>query len=244
MTGIAERIAAVRHRVEQSARAAGRAPSEVHLLAVSKTVSSQTVRDAYACGLRDFGENYVQELSRKAADLTDLPDIAWHMIGHLQKNKARHVVRSVAAVHAVHSPELARELGRRAAASEGPAAWGLGWQGRPNRLRLPVLVEVNVGGEEQKAGCVPAALGALLDAIEQEPALELAGLMTVPPYTEDPVRARPFFDQLTELRARYGGPARLPELSMGMTHDLEVAIAAGSTIVRVGTAIFGSRTVI
>jgi pyridoxal phosphate enzyme (YggS family) len=141
----------------------------------------------------------------------------------------------ISVVHTLDSTRLARELGKRAAerqaAEEAPDA----------PVRLPVLAEVNVGGEEQKSGIAPAELGPLLETIEQEPALELRGLMTVPPHTGDPAEARPFFDELSRLRERHGGVARLPELSMGMTHDLEYAVAAGATLVRVGTAIFGMR---
>jgi pyridoxal phosphate enzyme (YggS family) len=226
MSTVAEGLAGVRERIARAAAAAGRDAATIRLLAVSKTKPALAIREAYAAGQREFGENYVQELLAKAEELADLPDLRWHMIGHLQTNKARQVVRVASVVHTVDSVKLARELGKRAAAAEA---------------RVTVLVEVNVGGEAQKSGCAPAALGEVLSAIDAEPALELAGLMTVPPHTDDPAGARPFFDQLVALRGAHGGAARLPELSMGMTHDLEHAVAAGATIVRVGTAIFGAR---
>lgn len=224
---ISARIAAVHARIERAARAAGREPSSVRLLAVSKTKPEAAIRAAYAAGQRDFGENYAQELARKAETLADLPDLRWHMIGHLQRNKAKQIVKLVSAIHTVDSVRLAEELGKRAAEAA--------------RDRLAVLVEVNVGGEAQKSGCAPAELADVLSAIERAPALRLSGLMTVPPHTDDPAGARPFFDRLVALRDAHGGVARLPELSMGMTHDLEQAIGAGATWVRIGTAIFGER---
>lgn len=237
MDTVAERLAEVRERIARAAKEAGRDPSSVRLLAASKTKSPELIREAYAAGQRDFGENYVQELAEKAEALSDLPDLRWHMIGHLQSNKARHVVQHASAVHTVHSAKLARELGRRAADHPVPEARQL-IAGNP---RLVVLVEVNVGGEAQKSGCSPEELGAVVGAVDAEPALALRGLMTVPPHTDDPAGARPFFDELVRLRDAHGGSARLPELSIGMTHDLEPAVMAGSTIVRVGTAIFGER---
>ncbi len=223
---LADNLAVVRDRIARAARAAGRDPAELHLLAVTKTWPAAVVRDAYALGLRDFGENYAQELAEKADALADLAGLRWHFIGHLQRNKARVVAPRVAAVHTVDGPPLAAELARRAAAA-----------GRV----LEVFAQVNVGGEAQKSGCAPAEAAALCDAIEREPALRLRGLMTVPPHTDDPAGARGPFTALAALRDALGGPARLPELSMGMTHDLEVAIACGATIVRVGSALFGSR---
>jgi PLP dependent protein len=223
---VAERLASVNARIEAAALAAGRARSEISLVAVTKTHPSTAIRAAYAAGQRDFGENYVQELLSKADELAELEGIVWHMIGHLQRNKARQVVRLAPVVHTIDSVRLAAELGKRASELPQP---------------LSVLVEVNVGGEAQKAGCDPDQLGSVLAAIEAAPSLRLSGLMTVPPHTDDPAGARPFFDELVRLRDAHGGAARLPELSMGMTHDLEQAIFAGATMVRVGTAIFGER---
>jgi pyridoxal phosphate enzyme (YggS family) len=226
---VAGALAAVRARIDEAASAAGRAPESVKLVAVSKLHASQKIREAYAAGQRDFGENYVQELVKKAEELADLPDLRWHLIGNLQRNKARHVAGLVTMLHTVDSTELARELAKRATAAQ---------RAQP----LSVLVEVSIAGEAQKHGVAPAELGALLDAIETLPALSLRGLMCVPPLSEDAAAARPHFDALRALRDQHGGAQRLPELSMGMTHDLEHAVAAGATLVRVGTAIFGSRT--
>jgi pyridoxal phosphate enzyme (YggS family) len=200
----------------------------VRLVAVSKLQSAEAIREAYALGQRDFGENYVQELSAKAEALADLPGLVWHFIGHLQRNKARHVARVAQVVHAIDSAELAAELGRRRTAQGGSP-------------RLRALVEVKLSAEASKHGCAVGELTQVLEAVEAEPALELAGLMTVPPLTEEPLQARPYFERLAALQKEHGGAARLPELSMGMTADLELAIAAGATIVRVGTAIFGAR---
>lgn len=215
----------VRARLTQALLAAGRAPDSTRLVAVSKFQSAAAIRAAYAAGQRDFGENYVQELQQKAAELRDLDELRWHMIGHLQRNKARLVAPLVSLLHTVHSVELARELDKRAT-GEG---------------RLAVLVEVNVGGEAQKSGCEPGALADVLRALGEATHLTVSGLMCVPPHTEDPSAARPYFDELVRLRELHGGAERLPELSMGMTADLEYAVAAGATIVRVGTAIFGER---
>jgi PLP dependent protein len=235
VSSIVEGLAGVRERIANAALAANRSPEQIRLVAVTKTKPPEAVREAYLAGQRDFGENYVQELLEKAEALQDLPDIRWHLIGHLQRNKVKPLLRVVSVVHTLDSTRLARELGRRAA--EVRAAGTVTGTGLP----LPVLAEVNVGGEGQKSGTSPSELGALLETIEQEPELRLSGLMTVPPVTDDPEGARPFFEELARLRDQYGGAERLPELSMGMTHDLEQAILAGATLVRVGTAIFGRR---
>lgn len=221
---LADNLALVRDRIARAARSAGRDPSSVHLIAVTKTWPADVVRDAYALGLRDFGENYAQEFVEKADALADLAGLRWHFIGHLQTNKARAVAPRAAAVHTVDSAKLTRELASRAA-------------GRV----IDAFVQVNVAGETQKSGCAPADAAAVCDAIEREPALRLRGLMTVPPHTDDPEGARAPFLALAALRDALGGSARLPELSMGMTHDLEVAVACGATAVRVGSALFGSR---
>ncbi len=226
MSGVAEALALVRDRVTRAAKAARRDPSSVKLVAVTKTHRAEVVREAYAAGQRAFGESYAQELALKAAALADLRDIEWHFIGHLQTNKAKLVAKDASVVHTVHSPELAAELGKRVAA--------LG------RAPLAVLVEVKLSEEATKHGAAPAELGPLLDAIERDSRLRLRGLMTMPPIGELDV-ARRTFEALVALRDRHGGVARLPELSMGMTHDFEEAIACGATIVRVGTAIFGER---
>lgn len=213
----------VRARLAAAVASAGRPADSVRLIAVSKFQPASAIREAYAAGQREFGENYVQELQEKAAELADLSELRWHLIGHLQRNKARLVVPIASLIHTVHSAELARELDKRASAE------------------LRVLVEVNVGGEAQKGGCAPESLGDVLDAIASTAHLRVAGLMCVPPVTAEPSGSKPFFDALGQLRDVHGGAARLPELSMGMTADLEYAVAAGATIVRVGTAIFGER---
>jgi hypothetical protein len=222
---IAERLGAVRDRIARAADAASRDPATITLVAVSKTKPPAAVREAYAAGLRDFGESYAQELATKADELFDLHDVRWHFIGHLQTNKAKYVARSAAIVHTVDSPALAQELAKRVT--------------KEGRDPLAVLVEVNVGGEAQKHGATPGELAAVIAAVDALPALRLRGLMTMPP--NDLESARRAFTALASLQELHGGRARLPELSMGMSDDLEVAIACGATLVRVGTAIFGAR---
>jgi len=224
---VAERLGEVRARIERAAREAGRDPATVRLVAVCKKKPPEAVREAYAAGQRAFGENYAQELAAKAEALADLPDIEWHFVGHLQTNKARVVARHAHVVHTVDSAALARELGKRAA-REGRAA------------PMPVLIEVNVGGEPQKAGAAPSDIDEVMQAVRAQPALALRGLMTMPP-AGDPAAARRAFETLVSLRNLHGGAAALPELSMGMSADLEVAVACGATLVRVGTDVFGPR---
>jgi PLP dependent protein len=228
VSDVASALFAVRERIRAAALASGRDPASVALVAVSKTHPAAAIRQAYAAGQRDFGENYVQELLQKAEELQDLSELRWHLIGHLQRNKARQVAPLLSLLHTVDTVELANELGKRLSAAA------------PGR-RLPVLVEVSIAGEAQKHGVAPNDLKELLDAVEARPELTLRGLMCVPPLSEDAAAARPHFERLRELQALHGGAARLPELSMGMTHDLEHAVAAGATLVRVGTAIFGAR---
>lgn len=216
---LAERLAAVRERIASACARAGREPEDVQLVAVSKRHPPEAIREAYALGQRVFGENYVQEMVDKADALADLEDLRWHFIGHLQRNKAKHVARVHALVETVDTPRLAAELAKRA---EGT---------------LPVLAQVNVGAEDQKSGCAIEELPALIDAIRSHDALALRGLMTIPPFGRDPEQTRPHFVKLRELAAAHG----LREVSMGMSADLEVAIEEGATIVRVGTAIFGPR---
>jgi pyridoxal phosphate enzyme (YggS family) len=230
---LVERLREVRARIDRAARAAGREPASVKLVAVSKTHAADAVREAYTAGQRAFGESYAQELAAKAEALADLTAIEWHFIGHLQTNKARLVARWAHVVHTVDSTVLARELGKRAARPDRRPAGGRG-------SALPVLVEVNVGGEAQKAGASPGDLEEVLQAVVSQASLELRGLMTLPP-AGDLASARRVFETLVSLRNLHGGPARLPELSIGMSDDLDIAIACGATIVRVGTAIFGPR---
>ncbi len=223
MAGIAEALAAVRARLDAALHDARRLPGSVRLVAVSKKKSEAMIREAYAAGQRDFGESYAQELRDKARALADLTDLRWHFIGHLQANKAKYVAPVAALVHALDDVALGRELAKRAG-------------GR----NLPVLVEINVGGEAQKSGVLPQAAFELCRQLLEVPTLELRGLMCLPPEGEP---ARPFFAKLRELGAelsrQLGQP--LPELSMGMSADFEDAVREGSTIVRVGTAIFGER---
>jgi pyridoxal phosphate enzyme (YggS family) len=239
MDSVAERLQRVREQIAQAALHCGRSPEQVRLVAVSKTKPASAIREAHAAGQRDFGENYVQELAAKAEELQDLEDLRWHLIGRLQRNKTKLALKLASVVHTADSLRLVQDLGKRAAEQPVPEPRRMFAKDDP---RLPILVEVNVAGETQKAGCRPAELPGLLEAVEREPALRLVGLMTMPPHTEDPDAARPFFDELARLRERHGGPERLPELSMGMTHDLNPAVSAGATIVRIGTAIFGVRT--
>jgi pyridoxal phosphate enzyme (YggS family) len=227
VSDVADRLAEVRARVAAACAACGRSPRDVMLLAVSKTHDARAIREAYAAGQRAFGESYAQELATKAQELADLPDLEWHFIGHLQTNKAKYVARHAHVVHSVDSAVLARELAKRAESAGRSAP-------------LPVLLEVNVGGEVQKHGVAPSEIRELIEAVAREPRLVLRGLMTMPPAGDLEV-ARGVFGALASLRNLHGGVAALPELSMGMSGDLEPAIACGATIVRVGTAIFGER---
>jgi PLP dependent protein len=238
MSSIAVGLAEVRERIRAAASLAGRDPAEVRLIAVSKRQSPSAIREAYAAGQRDFGENYVQELLAKASELADLPELIWHVIGHLQRNKVKQVMPHAALVHTLDSVELARELERRAATQTGLAP---ARRFQADESRTLLLIEVNVAGEAQKNGAAPENLGEILASVHASPHLRALGLMCVPPYTAEPADARPFFDELARLRDRHGGRAQLPELSMGMSADLEQAVLAGATLVRVGTAIFGER---
>jgi pyridoxal phosphate enzyme (YggS family) len=229
---ISENIAAVRQRVIAAAQRNARRPEEIALMAVSKTHPPVSIREAYDAGLRLFGENRVQEFSGKVGALADLRDAKWHMIGHLQTNKATKAAEIFSAVDSVDSVKLAERL--------DAAARALG-------KKLDVLIEINVGGEAAKSGVASDSpeLEALLQAAPRLESLEFRGLMTVPPFTEDPEGARPYFRKLRELRnsidARKLPGISMDVLSMGMSHDFEVAIEEGSTCVRVGTAIFGER---
>jgi PLP dependent protein len=230
---IAENIAVIRERMESAARRAGRSPSDISLMAVSKMHPAERIREAYEAGLRLFGENRVQEFAGKAPALSDLSSAKWHMIGHLQTNKAAKATELFTAVDSIDSAKLAERL--------DAAARKLG-------KYIKVLIEINVGGEAAKSGVAPESreLDDLLQDVPQFEALEFCGLMTVPPFTEDPEGARPFFRRVRELRdaiaARKLPGIRMDVLSMGMSHDFEVAIQEGSSCVRVGTAIFGERS--
>jgi pyridoxal phosphate enzyme (YggS family) len=219
-------LSQVEARIARASEACGRDPKSVKLVAVSKTKPPEAIREAYAAGQRAFGENYAQELEQKARALADLSDIEWHFIGHLQTNKAKIIARVAHVVHTVDSAVLARELGKRVK--------------NAGRAPLPVLVEVSVGGEAQKHGASAGEVAEVIAAVRAEPTLVLRGLMTMPP-AGDLEKARKVFETLVTLRNLHGGVELLPELSMGMSDDLEVAIACGATLVRVGTAIFGAR---
>jgi pyridoxal phosphate enzyme (YggS family) len=229
---IPENVASVRSRIEAACRRAGRNPEEVGLMAVTKTVPAERIHDAYAAGMRIFGENRVQDFASKRRDLVGLERAEWHMIGHLQSNKVNRAAELFATVDSLDSLRLAMKLNARAAE--------LG-------KMLPVLVEINLGGEEAKSGIAPDAneLQALLSRAPELAWLKFSGLMAVPPYTDDPARTRPYFRALRELFyaiARRELPSvHMEVLSMGMSHDFEVAIEEGSNLVRVGTAIFGER---
>ena len=224
---IGAHLAEIRARIEKAAAACGRDPSSITLVAVSKTKPVEAIREAYQAGQRIFGENYAQELATKAEALADLLDIKWHFIGHLQSNKAKLVAAHAHLVHALDTPGTARELARRVQLY--------------NRPRLAVMLEVNVAGETAKHGVPPQEIEDLLASVATFPELEAVGLMTMPP-AGDLEAARSVFAALVSLRNLHGGQARLPCLSMGMSDDLEIAIAEGATHVRVGSAIFGERT--
>ncbi|HET9406653.1 MAG TPA: YggS family pyridoxal phosphate-dependent enzyme [Candidatus Sulfotelmatobacter sp.] len=229
---IPDNISALHERIARAARRAGRPAEHIALMAVTKRQPPEQIREAYNAGLRLFGENRVQEFAAKAPALANLPDTEWHMIGHLQTNKANKAVELFAAVDSVDSLKLAEKLDSAA---------------RTLNKTLPVLIEINVGGESAKSGVAPDSqeLENLLLAAPRLEALEIRGLITVPPFTENPEDVRPFFRKLRELRdlvavrnlARVG----MNVLSMGMSHDFEVAIEEGSTCIRLGTAIFGER---
>lgn len=241
MQSIAERIEGVRERIATAARQAGRDPREILLMAVSKLQPVEAMLLAYEAGIRDFGENYVQEAMGKAAQVAHLSDLRIHLIGHLQRNKAKVAVAAAAAIHTIDSVRLATEIGRLVLVEGVPRRPPFCRDVPCGSNRLPVLVEVNVGGEAQKSGCDPAELSEVLQAVEAQSGLLLSGLMTVVPWCDDPADTAPYFRRMAGLRDEHGGSERLAELSMGMTHDLEAAILAGATIVRVGTAIFGER---
>jgi pyridoxal phosphate enzyme (YggS family) len=222
---IAERAAAVRERIARACARAGRDPASVRLIAVSKTFGPEAVAEALAAGIREFGENRVQEALAKIPAVAELaaqrglPAPTWHLVGHLQTNKARAAAGAFAILHGIDSTRLLQALDRAAAA--------------PTR----VLLEVNVAGEPTKFGFAPEDVAGAVALAQTLPHIEVAGLMTVAPRAEDPEAVRPVFRGLAELARQLG----LPELSMGMTEDFEVAIEEGATMVRIGRAIFGER---
>jgi len=215
---IAERVAHVRQRVERAAERAGRSPADITIVAVSKSVSPQAIEEAVAAGIAHVGENRVQEAAAKIPGLRGLP-VTWHLVGHLQTNKAKTALELFDIIHSVDSLHLAEALSHR---SQRP---------------LPVLLEVNVAGEASKFGFPPDEVAAAAQAVARLPNLDLRGLMTVAPLASDPEAARPVFRELRRLRDALG----LAELSMGMSDDFEVAIEEGATLVRIGRAIFSER---
>jgi hypothetical protein len=229
--GYRHRLEAVGAAIAAACRRAGRAPEEVTLVSVSKTVPAESIRAAREAGAAVFGENYGQDLRDKARALADL-DLSWHFIGPLQRNKVRYVVGTAHLIHTIHSPEVLEAVDARAQ-REG--------------LERPVelLVQVNLAGEASKSGVDEDGLAPLLDRLADCRCCRCVGLMTMPPFFDEPERARPLFARLRELRDRHAGRGRhnvdLRHLSMGMSGDFEVAIEEGATLVRVGTAIFGVR---
>jgi pyridoxal phosphate enzyme (YggS family) len=226
------RAAEVVARIERAARRAGRDPSEVRLVAVSKTHPAALVREAAAvAGLRDFGENRVQEAEGKIAELKEVPDLRWHLIGHLQPNKARRAARLFDLIHSVDSAALVERL-ERICAEEG-------------RGRLEVLAQVDLAGEASKSGATVGELPSLFEVFGRSARVRCKGLMILPPFFEEVEKVRPFFRRLRGLRDEWGARGAFGggagELSMGMSHDYEAAIEEGATLVRVGTAVFGER---
>ena len=215
---VRERLAEVRDGIERASARAGRDPASITLVAVTKVFPAAMIREAYEAGLRDFGENYVQEFETKAPELADLTEARFHLIGHLQSNKAKKAAELFQAIQTVDSAKLARRLNDA---------------GRP----LDVMIEVKLSGEAAKSGADPAELPALIDAVRGCNHLRLSGLMTMPPWSEDAELSRPYFRRLRELAEKLA----LPNLSMGMSHDFGVAIEEGATHIRVGTALFGKR---
>lgn len=227
MQTVEERVNEVRARMAKACEKAGRTVDSVQLVAVSKTFPPERVSEVAACGIEVFGENRVQEAAQKIPQCSSR--LRWHLVGHLQSNKVRHAVPLFDVIHSVDSIKLLRQV------DAGCADAG---------KRMPVLIEVNVAGEASKFGLKPDDVAPLLEAAASCAHAEVCGLMTVPPFTPDAASAAPFFRQLRELRdrcERESGRA-LPELSMGMSHDFEVAIAEGATWIRVGSALFGERT--
>jgi pyridoxal phosphate enzyme (YggS family) len=213
-----ERLEQVEERIAQAAARAGRARAEITLIAVTKKFSADVIREAYELGLRRFGENYVQEFEGKHPALADLADAEFHLIGHLQSNKARSAAELFQVIQTVDSERLARRLDQF---------------GRP----IEVMIEVKLSEEQAKSGAAPESLDGLIDAIRGCANLNLTGLMTMPPWSDDPEQTRPYFRRLAELGRKHA----LPKLSMGMSHDLEAAIEEGATHIRIGTALFGPR---
>jgi len=224
MSSIADNIKTVRNGIERAAARANRDPAGIRLVAVSKTRPASLIREAYEAGQRAFGENYAQELRDKARELADL-DIEWHFIGSLQRNKAKYVTPIVGMMESIDSIGLADALNARA------------------ERRLNCLIEINVGGEDTKSGVEPEDALTLARHVLTLPNLDLKGVMAIPPFVADAEESRPYFRKLKEIfeQLNRGLDSPLTEISMGMSHDFEVAIEEGATIVRVGTRVFGGR---
>jgi hypothetical protein len=216
--GLGQRISAVRERIEAAAARSHRNPAEIELIAVTKLFPVDAILEGYEAGLRDFGENYVQEFETKYPAVSHLQGVRFHLIGHLQSNKSKKAAEIFGAIHTVDTAKLARHLNEAA-------------------TPLDVFIEVKLSHEESKSGAEPSEIGAIADVVRAASHLRLAGLMTVPPWSEDPELSRPYFARLRALAETHG----LSGLSMGMSGDLEVAIEEGATCVRVGTALFGRR---
>lgn len=215
---IKERVEDVKRRVKEACERRGRDPSEVLIVAVSKGFGEREIREAFEAGIRDFGENRVQEARSKIPLLNDLP-IRWHMVGHLQTNKVNHALRLFEVIHSIDSIRIAEAINKRA------------------ERKIPVLIEVNISGEGTKFGFKPEDVFDAYRKLKDLENLEIIGLMGMAPFVENPEDARPFFKKLREIRDKLG----LKELSMGMTQDFEVAVEEGATILRIGRAIFGER---
>ena len=213
-----ERLAQVRDRIDRAAVRAGRDASTITLVAVTKVFPASVIHEAYEAGLRDFGENYVQEFEAKTPEVSELSGARFHLIGHLQSNKSKRAAELFAVIQTVDSIKLARRLDEA---------------DRP----LDVMLEVKISLEQAKSGADPAELPELVDAVRATRHLNLVGLMTMPPWSDDAEPSRPYFRRLRELALQF----KLPHLSMGMSHDFEVAIEEGATFIRVGTALFGKR---
>jgi hypothetical protein len=225
MPGIRENLLRVTERIEKAAQNAGRNLKDIRLVAVSKTVETDRIKEAIEAGVSILGENYVQEAQKKIEEIGK--SVSWHFIGHLQSNKTKVAVRLFDAIHSVDSVALAEELNRRAQ--------------QVNR-KIPVMIEVNLSGETTKFGTEEEKVTTVTQGVLKLDHLSLEGLMTMPPYFDDPEMSRPYFVQLRELKERLvKGGIPLKELSMGMSNDFEIAIQEGATYVRVGTAIFGAR---
>lgn len=218
METLADRLRTVRDRMARAAEGARRDPGEILLLAVTKVFPAAAIRDAYELGLRDFGENYVQEFESKAPEVRGLQGARFHLIGHLQSNKSKKAAELFETIQTVDAARLARRLEQSGRA-------------------LDVMLEVKLSQEEAKSGASPEELPELIAAVRECPHLRLLGLMTMPPWSDDPEASRPYFRRLRELSERHG----LAQLSMGMSGDLEVAIEEGATCIRVGTGLFGKR---